>query len=176
MGRKGKEGCVGGIQGDECTKHGLARRPSNRAKRAAKVVVGARGCLPRGSKRVRHGEKRSVRCCRAEILLTATLRHPNIVCFRGDVHPQNAGRTALSQYAVDVAGQHPTERFPPWRTILHPRGTHPCAPPSTFARPAHPFLVRLLGRRPSFVHSSPCIPPTHPSLPFPPIAHGAGDP
>ena len=29
-GGKGKEGCVGGIQGDECTKLGL--RPSNRAK------------------------------------------------------------------------------------------------------------------------------------------------
>ena len=87
-------------------------------------------------------------------------RRTIIVSFRGDVHPQNAGRTALSPYAVDVAGQHLTERFPPWRTLLHPRGTHPRAPPTTFARPAHPLLARLLGRRPSFVHSSSWIPPT----------------
>ena len=71
-------------------------------------------------------------------------------------------------YAVDVAWQHLTERFTAWRTLLHPRGTHPCAPPITFTRPALPLLARLLGRRPSFVHSPPWIPPTHPSLPFPP--------
>ena len=31
------------------------------------------------------------------------------------------------------------------RTIspLAPRGTNPCAPPTTFARPAHPLLVRF---------------------------------
>ena len=40
------------------------------------------------------------------------------------------------------------------------------------ARPAHPLLVRLLGRRPSFVHSPPWIPSTHPPLPFPPDAGG----
>ena len=73
-------------------------------------------------------------------------RRTIIVSFRGDVHPQNAGRTALSPYAVDVAGQHLTERFPPWRTLLQPRGTHSRAPPTTFARPAHPLLARLLGR------------------------------
>ena len=87
-------------------------------------------------------------------------RRTIIVSFCGDVHPQNAGRTALSPYAVDVAGQHLTERFLPWRTLLHPRGTHPCAPPTTFARSAHPLLARLLGRRPSFVNSTPWIPPT----------------
>ena len=103
-------------------------------------------------------------------------RRTIIVSFRGDVRPLNAGRTALSPYAVDVAGQHLTERFSPWRTLLHPRGKHSRAPTTTFARPAQPLLARLLGRRPSFVDSSSCIPPTHPSLPVPPIAHGAGDP
>ena len=60
------------------------------------------------------------------------------------------------------------------RTIspLAPRGTHSCAPPTIFARPAHKLLVRLLGRIPSFVHSPPWIPPMHSSLPFPPGAGG----
>ena len=93
-------------------------------------------------------------------------RRTTIVSFRGDVHPQNAGHTALSPYAVDVAGQHLTERFSPWRTLLHPRGKHSRAPTTTFARPAQPLLARLLGRRPSFVHSSPCIPLPCPSPPL----------
>ena len=87
-------------------------------------------------------------------------------------HKLNAcSSSALSPNAVDVAWQHLIERFPASRMAhtLAPRGTHSCAPPTTFARPAHPILARLLGRRPSFVHSSPWIPPTHPSLPFPPL-------
>ena len=88
-----------------------------------------------------------------------------IVSFRGDVHPQNAGRTVLSPYAVDLAGQHLTERFPPWLTLLQPRGTHPCAPPTTFARPAHPLLARSSKTTGATTRSR--------SLAFPVTAYGA---
>ena len=41
------------------------------------------------------------------------------------------------------------------------RESSPLCTAHHLARPAHPLLARLLGRRPSFVHSTPWIPPTH---------------